>query len=222
LKKDLREKAIQLRTKGNSYSYIKNELKVSKSTLSYWLRTYPLSRERINELRATSEVRIEKYRQTMLKKRSTRLEKTYGEEKEKWLPLSEREIYLAGLFLYWGEGSKTTYDKICISNTDPSIIKFAMHWLIYSLGIQKESVKVALHLYSDMDVNETINFWSRLLVIDTVHFSKPFIKRSSSQELTHKGYGHGTCSLIVHNTSLKEKILMDIKVMADKFNNLTK
>ena len=48
----LREKAINLRLKEElSYSEIQKRLHVSKSTLSYWLKDYPLTEEKILELR---------------------------------------------------------------------------------------------------------------------------------------------------------------------------
>lgn len=221
MKRELRSKALLLRKAGNSYSYIKKELGISKSTLSTWLKGYPLSIERINELRGRSEIRIEKYRQTMLNKRKQRLDRTYEEEKVKWFPLTEKEIFLGGLFLYWGEGSKTTFDKVCISNTDPHMLYFARYWLTHSLGVAKNKIRVSLHLYSDMNVEKTVNYWSELLQIDKAQFTKPYIKLSSSKEITHRGYGFGTCSLIVNSTSLKEKILMGIKSTADYFKNLT-
>ena len=46
-----REMALQLRKLGKSYSDIKASIGVSKSTLSLWLREYPLPPERIKELR---------------------------------------------------------------------------------------------------------------------------------------------------------------------------
>ena len=70
-----RAKAIKLRFQGKSYSQIKSALKVSKSTLSYWLKDFPLSEKRIKELRDNNPRRIEKYRATRLKKKKERLEK---------------------------------------------------------------------------------------------------------------------------------------------------
>src|SRR3989338_6134106 len=104
-----REKALQLRKSGWSYAQIKEKLSVSKGTLSVWLRDYPLSRERINELRGKSEKRIERYRDTMRQKKEKRLAQVYRERASAILPLSRRDLYLAGLFLYWGEGSKSQY-----------------------------------------------------------------------------------------------------------------
>lgn len=44
-----KQKAINLRKKGYSYSQIKEELGTSKSTLSAWLCDMPLSKERIKK-----------------------------------------------------------------------------------------------------------------------------------------------------------------------------
>ncbi len=95
-----REKALALRKKEMSYSQIKKILGVSKGTLSGWLREYPLSKERISELRDKNEKRIERFRETMKRKREKRQKETYSTQKKNILPLSNREIFLAGLILY--------------------------------------------------------------------------------------------------------------------------
>ena len=62
-----REKALALRKQEMSYSQIKEILSVSKSTLSGWLKDFPLSKKRINALRGKNEKRIERYRETRRK-----------------------------------------------------------------------------------------------------------------------------------------------------------
>ena len=103
----IRERAVLLRKEGKSYSEIKSLLKVSKSTLSLWLRDYPLSQEKIRELRDWNQKRIENYRETRRRQRESILNDIYKHEKDVILPLSKRELFLTGLFLYWGEGGKT-------------------------------------------------------------------------------------------------------------------
>src|SRR6266542_3388410 len=91
--------AIQLRLTGNSYTKIKNELNVSKSTLSLWLRNYPLSEDQLNLLSQDREQRIERFRQTMQNKKNRRLESRFSEATKTLLPLTTKEIYIIGLFL---------------------------------------------------------------------------------------------------------------------------
>ena len=69
-----KQKVLEYRKEGFSYSQIKEKLKVSKSTLSGWLCDMPLSEERIRELQADNPIRIERYRNTMRTKREARLD----------------------------------------------------------------------------------------------------------------------------------------------------
>jgi hypothetical protein len=78
--------------------------------LSLWLRNYPLYEERIKELQKKgwkrSEASRERFRNTMRRKKEERLREFYEEQKKLLFPFSKREFFLAGLFLYWGEGVK--------------------------------------------------------------------------------------------------------------------
>lgn len=216
-----REKALILRKQGKSYSQIKKILRVGKSTLSYWLRDYPLSKQRIRELRDWSEQRIEKCRETKRNKKEERLKNFYKQQKKIIFPFNKREFYLAGLFLYWGEGSKSRFTDLSISNTDPSIIKFFIEWLNKSLKVPKEKLKVQLHLYKDMNIKKEIQFWSKTLNIPNKQFIKPYIKKSFLKNINHKGgFGHGTCNVRIGNARLSEKILMSIKSITDKYNKM--
>ncbi len=40
-------------------------------------------------------------------KRERRLKRQYNDVRKMLLPFSKRELFIAGLFLYWGEGGKT-------------------------------------------------------------------------------------------------------------------
>ena len=119
-----KQKALIMRKSGMSYSQIKEKLGVSKSTLSGWLYNMPLSAKRIRELRADSPSRIEKYRNTMRAKREARLDKVYQKVSKDIGSLSKRDLFLAGLFLYWGEGTKAQRNSVTLTNTNPSMLKF--------------------------------------------------------------------------------------------------
>jgi len=217
-----REKALALRKQEMSYSQIKKILKVSKSTLSLWLRNYPLPEEKIKELQKKgwerSERAIERFRNTMKQKREGRLKEIYETQKKTILPLNEREFFIAGLLLYWGEGTKCRRDGLSISNSDPSVIKFFIRWLNESLGIPKRKIRVGLHLYKDMDVNKEMEFWSRTLKIPLLQFIRPYIKKTSSERINHKGgFGHGTCNVRINSVPIAEKIFMTLKAITDNY-----
>ena len=154
----------------------------------------------------------------MLRKREMRLSEVYNKEKKKLLPLSKRELFLAGLFLYWGEGTKANKGELVISNTDPKVITFSLHWFIKILKVPKKKIKILVHLYKDMNIEKELQFWSELTKIPLSQFRKPYIKKTYSKSVTYKGaFGHGTCNIRIADTRLLEKVLMTIKAMGDYY-----
>jgi transposase-like protein len=207
-------RSIDLRKQGKSYSQIKKILGVSKSTLSRWLKNYPLSKKQMESLRDFNETRIEKFRNTMKIKREKRMKKTLEKEKSKLLPLTSKETYIAGLFLYWGEGVKDPKEAISLANTDPQVMLFYHDWLINHVKVDKKRIRVYLHLYDDMSVKKEIEYWSNALGIPKTQFNKPYIKKSKKTSIIHKGHGHGTCAIAIGDIRKKEQIIMGIKAIS--------
>lgn len=218
-----RRKAIELRKQGATYSDIRIKLNISKSTLSDWLRYYPLTKKQITLLEKSKtrnkKLAIERFRSTMQMRREKRLSNLYEQERKRWISLNRREIELTGIFLYWGEGNKRLNGPISLNNTDPHILKFTLYWLIEGLKIPRNKIRVHLHLYSDMNIHQEMAFWSEELKLPLSQFNKPYIKESTRINIDQKGYGHGTCGLAVSNIRLKERIMMDIKVIADYYSS---
>ncbi len=216
----LREQVIKLRLQGQTYGQIRKQLDVSKSTLSDWLSKLPLTEEQLKVLsqnkKRSLELGREKVREVFRNKRLNRLKQTLDNQMKDLLPLSDKELFLTGVFLYWGEGAKK-HGSVTISNTDPRVVIFALYWMTESLKIPKEKIKINLHLYRDMNVEEAINFWSTILDIPRDQFRKPYIKKTNREGLTYKSYGHGTCRLYAGSVELSEKIAMSIKAISDYY-----
>jgi hypothetical protein len=213
-----RRKVVELREKGLTYSEIRKKVKVSKSSLSLWLKTYTLSDKQLERVKKIKYRAIEKFRETMKAKRNNRLEQYLSEAKQRLLPFSKKELLIAGLFLYWGEGNKASSHTISINNTDPNVLKFTKNWYLHALDIEEKYMKIYLHLYQDMNINKEILYWSKQLGIPKSQFIRPYIKESRKSDIDQKGFGHGTCALVVHNTVIKEKILMGIQAVADYYS----
>jgi hypothetical protein len=214
-----KQKAIVMRKKGMSYSQIKEKLKISKSTLSGWLSDMPLSEKRIRELQADSPIRIERYRNTMRAKRDAKNKIAYQNIAKKIGDISDREFLIAGLFLYWAEGSKTKNFSIGLTNTNPTMLILFIRWLKF-FDVSKSKLKVHLHLYSDMNIKKQMNFWSRTLNIPLSQFRKPYIKKTKLSSITYtNGFGQGTCSVILDNGIICSEVLMGIQYIQDVLLN---
>jgi hypothetical protein len=209
-KRLLKQKAIELRLLGRSYSEIKKEIKVSKSSLSLWLKDMPLSPEAINDLKKKNRS-VERFRGTMALKKVVRLKKVFGKVAGDIGMLTPREVFQSGLFLYWGEGWKRSEYTTGFTNTNPQMIKFFLRWLS-ALGIKKEKILIRLHLYVDMDIEKSIDYWVNEIGVARCQFRNSYIKNSSQSNITYKtGFGKGTCNVIVENRDLAEYVKMALK-----------
>lgn len=212
-----KRKVIELRKAGKSYSEIRKIINVSKSSLSLWLKDVILTDEQVFGLKMKKVRAVERYKKSMSIRREKRRDKCYKEQKRKWLPLSNREEFLAGLFLYWGEGNKASTSSINISNTDPRVIRFGYYWMKSCLKIPEDKVFIMLHLYTDMDIEEETNYWSQEIGMKRSQFKRPYIKNSLRSDIDQKGFGHGTCGLWAFKTEIKQEILMAIQAISDNY-----
>ena len=219
----LREKAVQLRLeKELSYGEIRKRLDVPKSTLSYWLREFPLTEEKILELRRKgwkkAEVKIERFRAAMRKKKEFKDREVYNKYLKRLARISEDAFFVAGLMLYLGEGGKANYTQISLANTDPKIINFFIKWIIDFLGVTKEEIKAELHLYENMDIEKEKKFWQNELGFQKNQFYKPEIRKLQKASFSYKeSYRHGTCSIYVMGVEKKREIMMAIQAFIDKY-----
>jgi len=212
-----KSEAIRMRKEGASYSQIKEKIKVSKSSLSLWLRDMPLAEKRLRELRDFSAIRIERFSNTMRRKREGRWAEVRAKAVKTIGILSKRELLIAGLFLYWGEGGKTSVASTSLSNTDPAMILFFMRWLEV-LGVPKNRLRVHMHFYADMNIKTELQYWSKTLGLPPSSFTKPYIKTSNRSNLSYpQKFTHGTCNLMYHNRDVSEYVLMALDYIRSEF-----
>lgn len=204
---------MALRQRGMSYSQIKQKLGVAKSTLSGWLKDMPLSPERIKELRH-GEAHIEKIRQTKLAKKLMRRASVY-KQVSKDISHSKSKDFVAGFYLYWAEGTKTSEYSVSLANSDPSMIRCFISWM-YLLGVPKEQLRMRLHVYSDQDEPKLRRFWSKQTGIPIKNFTKSYCKQTLSSRKTYKGmFPYGTCVIARHNRDIYEYVLAGVHFLQD-------
>ena len=210
-----REKAIKMREAGFSYSQIKNTLRVSKGSLSLWLRDMPLSDERLRELRDNSQIRIEKTRETKRRKKEQRRQEVFKKVASD-IEKSKNPFFVSGFYLYWGEGTKTAEYSVSFTNTDPAMVRCFIQWLSL-LGVPINKLKLKLHVYSDQNEKKLKEYWSYLTGVPVENFNKTYMKTSELGRKTYKGmYGYGTCVIFYHNRDMYEYVLAGVKYLQGK------
>ena len=191
----LKQNAIKLRKAGYSYNMISKELNIAKSTLSNWLTNIPFVPnkevlQRVGEAKLKSAL----YKQRVKFENIARMKDEAAKEVGR---LSSRDLFMLGIGLYLGEGSKS-HEEVRIANTDPIIIKLGIKWLMEFGGVRKEHLRVAVHGYPDHDINKLVNFWSKELHIPIEHFIKTQIDtRLNKSTLKRRKLPYGTAHIYV-------------------------
>ena len=200
-------KAIRLRKLGRSYSEIRKQVKVSKSTLSLWLRDIKLTPEQEKrlyvELRQKNAYRLAKLSQ---KKRIKRTKKIINETKEEAKRFFKNPLFLAGLMLYWAEGDKSERGyAVKFSNSDPAMIKFMMRWFRKVCKVPEKKFRIALHIHELHCRKDIENYWSKITNIPLSQFHKTFIKPTSLKHRKNRLY-NGTCAIRISGIDLLRRI----------------
>ena len=140
----MKEKAIILRRNGKTYTEISNELNVSKSIVSLWLKNYRLTETERDNVVKNIKYRIDKGRmKSKISIRSKRIhnDKVVYEEARKTFDLLFKDtLFCYGLALYEGHGSKNT-NYYSFTHKDIEIHSIMLNWLYKFSDINKEKLK---------------------------------------------------------------------------------
>ncbi|WP_433455890.1 hypothetical protein ACQPXS_20985 [Streptomyces sp. CA-142005] len=177
-KDDLRERARELRLQGWTYDQIQVELGCSKSSISLWVRDLPRPERRRSPEEAAAIAR--RGWKAKLRIRDEERQQTKDAAKRAIGGLSARELFLAGVSLYWAEGSKDKpYDRrenVTFVNSDPGVIKVFLAWLDL-LGVERERLRYTVMIHENADVAGAEQYWADLTGADRSAFNKTTLKK---------------------------------------------
>lgn len=194
-KENIKSKAISLRKDGYSYSYISGITGVSKSTLSDWLhdmeyKPNKYTKETIGKARTAGILA-----QRLKKQKSIKVARDLAVEDIK--KLSKRDLFMLGIGLYIGEGSKTA-NSVRLSNSDPRIIKTAINWFIKACDLQKTNFSIRMHLYPDSSEQESLEYWSKTTGLPKSSFLPTYVDVRVGKKRVNDGkLPYGTVHLSV-------------------------
>jgi len=182
-KPDLKVRAIELRRQGNTYSEILKVIPVAKSTLSLWFHDVGLAEHQKQRI---TEKRIEGQKKGAAARRTQRIRK----QEEIWSVaerevgnISERDLWLIGVTLYWAEGSKEKDwrpgSKFIFSNSDPRMIRVVVAWLYKFASISSDEIGFELYLHESKrdDASIVMDFWSKETGFSVSRFNRVYFKR---------------------------------------------
>ncbi|MGW3394010.1 hypothetical protein [Streptomyces hydrogenans] len=177
-KDELRDRARELRLQGMTYDQIQVELGCSKSSISLWVRDLPKP-----ECKRTPEEASEIARrgwEATLRRREEERQAVKRAAHDGIGALSERELFLLGVGLYWAEGTKdkphARRERVVFVNSDPGMVRVFTAWLDL-LGVPVERRTYSLMIHETADVPAAELYWAGLLDVDPTRFGRTTLKR---------------------------------------------
>ncbi len=206
MQRENKQRAQELRVQGWSYNDILQEVGVSKSTLSLWLRDIPLTDEQIAALLNKQEAGREKFIRNAMVRRDDRWAEYHQEAESEYAVLSLEPAFMFGLALYIGEGSKTQPNSLRFANCDTGVIRKGLQFFL-KIGLSRPQIRCAVHLHPNLDVAEAEAYWQETTGLVPAQFYKTTValSRASSGSRTNI-QRYGTCHLVAHQTSIRQKL----------------
>ncbi|MDO8621064.1 MAG: hypothetical protein Q7R31_02175 [Candidatus Levybacteria bacterium] len=196
--KAVKDRVRKLREKGFSLNQIFQEAKVPKTTIRTWITDIVLSKEHRDVLRTRTQNALQKgrikFQRSKKEERLTKERVFFETSRLEVGKLSKRELFLSGIALYWAEGFKNKHEhRLGFCNSDPSMIRFYIHWLQQCIGLKKNQlvVRLTLNQLYESKTNEIQSYWSKTLGIPSSQFTKPFYQNSKWKKQYNIDNYHG-------------------------------
>jgi transposase len=186
-KDDLRARARQLRQRGWDYDEIASQLRVSKSSVSLWVRDMRRP-ERLSyeECRKRAAEGVHRYWEVERPARAARREAVRVCAAAEVGALTQREILIAGAIAYWCEGTKWKahhrQERVEFVNSDPGLIRFFLRFLD-AAGVPRGQLGYRVLIHEGADVSAAERFWLTVTDAAPGQFLRSSLKRHNPKTL---------------------------------------
>lgn len=207
--KDLHKKkeACALRREGHTLLEISDQLDISKSTASLWVRGVSLSQDaqqRISQKCALGRLSAARTHQKNAdaKVRDARIA---AEKILSGVHLNADTARLLCALLYWCEGTKIRKrSTFCFTNSDPKLVAVFMKLFRAGFPVNEQKLRLNVHLHEYHDPEAQLRFWAEIATIPLEQCHRPYQKPHTAVR-TREGY-QGCASIRYYDTDLARNL----------------
>ena len=223
-----RKEAIRLRKRGMTYDEIKQQLGVSKGSLSLWLSDLKLS--------SAAHRRVNKRFSLAQQKAGEHARKRWCQKRSELYQLAKKEIGVpkftkdtlayVGAALYWAEGDKDL--GMSFSNSDVAMLQLYLKWLRKIIKVPNDQITCMINVYlnNGISLEEIHAYWSEQLGIPLLQFTKAVVDNlpKSSKKKVKNVLVYGTMKVTVKKPmqyAAKLAVLLELMGKDIKFVELS-
>lgn len=108
-----------------------------------------------------------------------------------------RDLWMLGLGLYIGEGSKSN-SQVRFVNSDARTVKIMIRWFTEIINLKTQNIRPSIHIYPDTDELAAKKYWSKIINIPISEFAKTQVDtRKNKSSKRHNTLPYGTIHLTV-------------------------
>lgn len=188
-------------------------VRVSVSSVSYWVRDVPLTSEQRAELDRRMSANGRAAAAAGRSKAAREVRCSY-QEHGRSLARSQIPLHVAGCMLYWAEGSKSR-NSVQFVNSDPVMAQYFVEFLRAHYEVPDEAFRVDCNLFADHAERqyEIERFWLDTLELPRICLRKSTINVYSkySKKKRKNRLPYGTVRVCVHSTRVVQSIYGSIQ-----------
>jgi hypothetical protein len=200
-----RARARELRAQAWTMPEIAEHLGVSRSSVSLWTRDVPFDPGARRSSRTDRRPRGSDH--PMRRRKLAEIARFDAEGRERLSHLTDRELLVAGVALYAGEGAKTD-GTVSMANTNPQLLAFFVAWLRRCFEVDEARLRARLYLHRGLDLEAATRSWSQALGVPMERFGKPY-RAADDASRRHTKHPLG-CATVVYACSHTHREIMGL------------
>jgi transcriptional regulator with XRE-family HTH domain len=199
-KLEQQEQARDMRARNMTLQDIANELGVSKSSVSLWVRGVPFtpSKRRTGPQRRPNALHEAKLAQ---------IAALNAEGVERIGTLNDDAFLAAGVALYAGEGTKRD-GAVRFANSDPSMVRLFCAWLRRFFEIDETRLRARVYLHQGLDLEAAQVHWSEITGIPPGQFRKAY--RAAPDPTIRRNKHEFGCAYVDYSCSRTHRQVMGL------------
>lgn len=207
----VKDKALNLRRRGNSLGFINDKLGIPKATLSGWFKGLEISAAGKARIDKNWRLRLVSSRKGAVSWHNTqKANRLKDAEDQANITLSNLKpgatdvVELALAMLYLGEGRKDA-PNTDMGNSDPLILNFFIAVLLNIYKVPIEKIKADLHLRADQNPVQLKRYWSKAIQLPLKNFKGAYIDKRTVGRPTYPKY-KGVCVIHCGHAAVQRKL----------------
>ncbi|MEP1123538.1 MAG: hypothetical protein ABJH68_06580 [Ilumatobacter sp.] len=205
-----RARARELRAEAWTLAEIAAELGVAKGSVSVWVRDVEFVAKPRNRNRTGDSPH------PMTVRKQAELEDCRRRGQEFAATATDRDLYIWGLAMYHGEGSKTEASGFQLANTSDEIVAAFVTWMRRFFEIEETRLRASLYLHEGLDEAAAVAHWSHITGIPPGQFTKTYRPSRPAGHKTSK-HEHGCVSIRYHDISLFRRVMAESTALTCRF-----